>query len=141
MLFDLEADPHELTNLCLDPAHQALAAEMEGVILSRWDPVALKADVIASQQRRHFVQRVILTGEPTPWDFQPQKDASKQYLRTGGSPTHVKGLGPLSLRRAQAARQATPELGSRDQRAALAPIACNIAQGVVEPVDQDLAML
>jgi choline-sulfatase len=92
MMFNLEEDPAELKNLCCDPAHAAKATEMEKEILRRWDPVKLKEDIIASQKRRHFVQRILMKGTSVPWDFQPEFDASKQYLRTGNSPTQVKGL-------------------------------------------------
>ena len=61
-------------------------------MLKRWDPVTLKADIIASQQRRHFLQKTMQAGAAPMWDFQPFQDASKQYLRSGNSPTHVKGL-------------------------------------------------
>lgn len=91
MMFNLETDPNELHNLCKDPAHASQAAEMEREILTRWDPVQLKKDIIASQQRRHFIQRILMKGTSVPWDFQPEFDATKQYLRTGNSPTAVKG--------------------------------------------------
>ena len=65
---------------------------MKKEILKRWDPKKLKEDIIASQQRRHFIQRILMKGTTRPWDFQPKFDASKQYLRTGNSPTAVKGL-------------------------------------------------
>jgi hypothetical protein len=44
------------------------------------------------------VQRVLMKGTSKPWDYQPAFDASKQFLRTGNSPTAVKGLAryPLS---------------------------------------------
>ena len=92
MMFDLDKDKGELKNLCLDKSYSDKAHEMENEILKRWDPVQLKKDIIASQQRRHFVQRVLVKGNCKPWDFQPTFDASKQYLRTGNSPTAVKGL-------------------------------------------------
>ncbi|MBU74160.1 MAG: choline-sulfatase [Rhodospirillaceae bacterium] len=92
MMFNLDDDPNELNNLCNDPGHSDKAAKMEAEILRRWDPVQLKQDIIASQQRRHFVQRILMQGTSVPWDFQPEFDASKQYLRTGNSPTKVKGL-------------------------------------------------
>jgi choline-sulfatase len=91
MMFNLEDDPNELKNLCEDPAHADKEAEMVAEILRRWDPVELKEDIIASQQRRHFVQRILMKGTTRPWDFQPNFDATKQYLRTGNSPTAVKG--------------------------------------------------
>ena len=92
MLFDLETDPRELNNLCEDPACGDLAVELRDEILARWDPVALKAEIIASQQRRHFLQKAMQSGAAPMWDFQPHWDASKQYLRSGNSPTHIKGL-------------------------------------------------
>ena len=92
MMFDLEIDEAELNNLCLDKNYTEQARDMENEILKRWDPVQLKEDIIASQRRRHFVQKVLVKGNCKPWDFQPTFDASKQYLRTGNSPTAIKGL-------------------------------------------------
>jgi choline-sulfatase len=92
LLYDLEADPHELDNLCGKPEHAETEATMLGEILKRWDPVALKQQIIDSQQRRLYLQTVLMTGEASPWDFQPNFDATTQYLRTGNSPTQVKGL-------------------------------------------------
>lgn len=92
MMYDLENDPHELNNLCEDPAFSDRAKAVEAEVLKRWDPVTLKEDIIASQQRRHFLQKTMQAGAAPMWDFQPFQDASKQYLRSGNSPTHVKGL-------------------------------------------------
>lgn len=92
LLYDLAADPHELHNLCGKPAHAKLEKEMLAEILRRWNPPELKRLIIESQQRRRFLQGVLLAGEATPWDWQPKPDAHKRYLRSGGSPTQVKGL-------------------------------------------------
>lgn len=92
MMFDLEKDPNELENLCENPSYAEKCDEMKQEILKRWDPKKLKEDIIASQQRRHFIQKILMKGTTRPWDFQPKFDASKQYLRTGNSPTAVKGL-------------------------------------------------
>ena len=92
MLYDLIADPHEQKNLCADPTFANVAEEMENEILSRWDPITLKQDIIASQRRRHFIQDRFRDGKAAPWDFQPIFDASAQYLRSGNSPTAIKGL-------------------------------------------------
>ena len=71
MLFDLEADPGETRNLCEEPEHSDVAAEMLGEILSRWDPTALKTQILESQRRRRFIQQVLLEGERSPWDYRP----------------------------------------------------------------------
>ena len=80
-LFDLAADPQELTNLAgqesVAESEAALAAEAE----RRWDLEALRGEVIADQQRRHLVHRAQLLGGHTPWDFQPVFDASESYAR------------------------------------------------------------
>ena len=92
MLYDLIADPHEQKNLCADASFANVAEEMQNAILSRWDPITLKQDIIASQRRRHFIQDRFRDGKAAPWDFQPIFDASAQYLRSGNSPTAIKGL-------------------------------------------------
>ncbi len=97
MMFNLAEDPNETRNLCEISEFEDKAEEMVGDILNRWDPVAMKKDIIASQQRRHFVQRVLMKGTSRTWDFQPHFDASKQYLRTGNSPTAVKGRARFPL--------------------------------------------
>ena len=49
---------------------------------------------LESQRRRRFVQQVLLTGDRSPWDYQPATDASKQYVRSSitTSTTLTKGL-------------------------------------------------
>ena len=49
--------------------------------MRRWDPVALRRSVIASQRRRRLVAQALMAGQHTPWDFQPVWDASRQYMR------------------------------------------------------------
>ena len=94
MLFDLESDPGETLNLCEAPEHAETAAAMRREILARWDPPALKQQILESQRRRRFVQQVLLTGDRSPWDYQPAPDASKQYVRSSitTSTTLTKGL-------------------------------------------------
>jgi len=92
MLFNVEMDPGEQENLCGSLDHKEIEKEFLADILSRWDPKAIYDRIMESQQRRHFIQGVMMSGRPAPWDYQPFRDASQQYLRTGGSPTMVKGL-------------------------------------------------
>ncbi|MBL8385922.1 MAG: choline-sulfatase [Burkholderiales bacterium] len=82
MLFDMQADPRELTNLCADPAHAATARLFEDEIVARFAPATVKAQVLASQRRRLFLHSALIRGTHTPWDYQVRKDASRQYVRS-----------------------------------------------------------
>ena len=80
-LYDLDADPVELRNLASDPAHSAVAQEMDAEVARRWDLDALDAEVRASQRRRRLVAAGLQPGAHTPWDHQPFVDASVQWVR------------------------------------------------------------
>jgi len=80
-IFDMQADPDELSNLAADPAHAALSAQLQAEVHRRWDIERLKREVLSSQRRRRFVYKALTTGQVTPWDFQPWEDASKRYYR------------------------------------------------------------
>ena len=93
MLFDLVADPHELENL----AGSAAAAEAEARLRTRalegWDPERVHARILASQRRRHFLRDVAQrSGRYPNWAYQPFADASRRYVRGGGTagPTGAK---------------------------------------------------
>ena len=47
----------------------------------RWDLVELDARVRESQRRRRLVDAASSKGKIQAWDFQPFRDASKQYVR------------------------------------------------------------
>jgi len=80
-LYDLAQDPDELNNLAADGAHSARIARLRAEVAQRWDLAALSAAVIASQQRRLTVYEALRAGRYTPWDFQPERDASRLYVR------------------------------------------------------------
>lgn len=80
-LYDLVNDPDELANLAGRPEHEELQRTFEAEVKARWDLQALRQRVIDSQRRRRLVAQALMTGQHTPWDFQPYRDASKQYMR------------------------------------------------------------
>ena len=80
-MYDLTADPDELQNLAAAPAYSSQVAEFRAEVAGRWDLVALRAEVVASQQRRHLVNEALRMGRYTAWDFQPIRDASRLYVR------------------------------------------------------------
>ncbi len=80
-LFDLEADPKELTNLAGDRAHAETEARLAGEVRTRWDMAAFDAAVRESQARRWVVYPALRNGAYFPWDFQPLQRASERYMR------------------------------------------------------------
>ena len=77
-LFDLSADPDELTNLTepglLDGFRRQAAAH--------WDTKAVSDAVIRDQQRRRAVHAALRVGRYQGWDFNPVRDASQEYTRS-----------------------------------------------------------
>jgi len=80
-LFDLDGDPHELTNLADDPAHQGTRNSLRAKSEVRWDLAAYDAEVRESQARRLVVYEALRNGEYFPWDYQPLQKASERYMR------------------------------------------------------------
>jgi len=80
-LYDLVNDPGERSNLAADPAQAAVVAAFRAEVAQRWRLDVIDAQVRASQRRRRLVADALAKGEPTAWDFQPFRDASKSYVR------------------------------------------------------------
>ncbi|MEQ8319262.1 MAG: choline-sulfatase [Rhodospirillales bacterium] len=94
MLFDLNNDPGELNNLCGVPDYADVEKDMLDEILSRWDPAGMKEKIIQSQKRRLYLQKVLLKGNRASWDYQPYRDASREFVRSASdtNTTMTKGL-------------------------------------------------
>jgi choline-sulfatase len=82
-LYDLTADPGERDNLAAGAAQAETVAAFRDEVARRWRLDALDAEVRASQRRRRIVDAALTTGKTRAWDFQPFRDAARQYIRSG----------------------------------------------------------
>ncbi len=87
MFFDLAEDPLELNNLAGRAEHQDEMQSMYEAMRARWDEDRLEADIRASQHKRIFVQDAMKHGRFPSWDFGPQYDPAKVYVRGGVDPS------------------------------------------------------
>ncbi|MFK7939107.1 MAG: choline-sulfatase [Roseovarius sp.] len=80
-LFDLEADPQELTNMAADPSVRKVLEYFRMEAAGRWDLEEFDAQVRESQARRWVVYQALRQGGYYPWDYQPLMKASERYMR------------------------------------------------------------
>ncbi len=80
-LFDLANDPQELVNLAGEADHAAQAAAFMQQVEERWDMAAFDAAVRESQARRWVVYEALRQGRYKPWDYAPESDAERRFMR------------------------------------------------------------
>jgi len=81
LLFNLDTDPRERSNLAPDPAHAGTLAHFRALAANRWDLARFDAEVRQSQARRWVVYQALRNGAYFPWDYQPLRAASERYMR------------------------------------------------------------
>jgi choline-sulfatase len=97
-LYDLEADPLELTNLAAAPEHGSTVEALRGELAARLDLAAIEPRVLASQRERRLVAAGLNAGDVAAWDYQPHVDASSQYVRAREDLYHLQRLARLDAR-------------------------------------------
>ncbi|KAB0680644.1 choline-sulfatase [Aureimonas leprariae] len=80
-LFDLDTDPHELTNLAGQPFYAEAETRLRAQAAERWDLARFDAEVRESQARRRVAYEALRNGAYFPWDYQPLQKASERYMR------------------------------------------------------------
>jgi choline-sulfatase len=80
-LFDVAEDPGELINLATESGFAGLVAAFLEEIHRRWDVTELRRKVIESQRRRRIIDLALRQGRGHGWDWQPPRDATREYIR------------------------------------------------------------
>jgi choline-sulfatase len=80
-LFDVAADPLELSNLAGRAEHAALEAAFAVEAAQKWDSAAIRSQVIDNQRQRRLIHEALLQGRVADWDYAPPIDSSRQYYR------------------------------------------------------------
>ena len=80
-LFDLRSDPNELSNLANSAGYAREVAAFREEVARRWDLGALRDEIIASQRRRRLIARALSVGSQSSWDYRPDDDAARRYVR------------------------------------------------------------
>lgn len=86
-LYDLANDPAEAINLASDINLAEVLESLRSDAADRWNDERVRAAVLSSQKRRICVDSALKKGRFTSWDFTPQFDGSRQYIRSD----HVNG--------------------------------------------------
>jgi choline-sulfatase len=83
LLYDVEADPLELTNLSGTPEMKEIEAELMDILFDDWDPEALYSEIRATQTRRLTIHQVT-GGEPSYVNL-VRLDDNARYIRNAGA--------------------------------------------------------
>ena len=76
-LFDLDADPRELNDLAVDPAHAETVATLEAEVLAGWDPNAIAARMEQLRSDTRILAgwgRNVQPPDSIRWNLQPEMD-------------------------------------------------------------------
>jgi choline-sulfatase len=90
-LFDVAADPNELTDLAGNPSHGEALAELTALIADSWNPAELNAQVQLSQKRRLLIQQATdKSGTYPNWAAVVRNGDADRFVRGRASSFYAK---------------------------------------------------
>jgi len=85
LLYDLNSDPNERTNLADQPNQANRVAEFTAEVESKWDSDRLTDAIILSQQRRQLIRSSVSQGPEVRWNHGEQSEQDVRWYRGKGS--------------------------------------------------------
>jgi len=82
-LYDLDADPHEQTNLAAAPEARDRLNRLLAEAEAKWDAGAIQADIDLSIARRLLVRAAHQAGRTPQWDYVPPSGEEGRWCRAG----------------------------------------------------------
>ena len=79
LLYDLETDPLELTNVAGNPKYAEIETQLRAQLLADWNPEAIRRACIQSQKERLFIHTTT-TGDPN-WAYRYRPDDATRFIR------------------------------------------------------------
>jgi choline-sulfatase len=87
LLFNVVEDPTEVKNLYGQDEYKELAEKLHAALFSDLDIEKTTKDAGDSKQTRLFLHKALEGSEGYHWDYQPDFDAQKQYVRGPNTPS------------------------------------------------------
>lgn len=83
-LYDLVADPQELTDLAKsnEPQHQKVFADFYAEASAKWNFKQIHKDVLRSQRMRQLAWSALQIGRKESWDYQPPYNDKDRFIRS-----------------------------------------------------------
>ena len=86
LLYNLDDDPHELTDRAGRPDMAEVQARLQVIADETWGDLGeLRARIVASQRVRLMLREALEKGVPHSWDADPHSGGGSRYLRRGKS--------------------------------------------------------
>ena len=83
LLYDLDNDPNEMTNLADDASYASIREELEALLFQNWSPDELRRSIRSSQERRLAIHNI--TGGSPTWVNTVRADDDSRYIRNAGA--------------------------------------------------------